>query len=330
MHTSSNVSIPNISVSVIIPTLNAGEQLRELLRRLQEQTLPPLEIIVIDSESTDATLDIARAAGAKIMNVKKTEFDHGGTRNRAAAAASGHVLMFMTQDAMPQNNRLIEQLTMGLSDSEGDDGLPVMAYARQLPKDDATLLEKLTREHNYPDRSYIREMSDIDQFGIKTFFCSNVCSAIPKAVFVQQGGFQEPVMFNEDLFMSAKCILDGRRVAYRAEAIVKHSHNYSIRQQFNRYFDNGISMKMNRWITMYSAVGAAGSSLVKQQARALIASGHIHLLPKLILDSAAKLVGYKLGLHFNKLPKRIVRKLSMHPRIWHHINTQSSSQNFSD
>jgi rhamnosyltransferase len=234
--------------------------------------------------------------------------------------------MFMTQDAMPCDNQLIEQLTKGLSDTDGDDGRPVMAYARQLPREDASMLEKLSREHNYPGQSHIREILDVEQYGVKTFFCSNVCSAIPKAVFEKLGKFQEPVMFNEDLFMAAKCILSGLRVAYRAEARVIHSHNYSLRQQFNRFFDNGISMRMNQWITKYSSVGAAGSSLVKKQAKGLMASGHIHQLPRLVIESAVKLAGYKLGLHYHKLPGSIVRRISMHPHIWHHINSQQNKQ----
>jgi rhamnosyltransferase len=289
-----------------------------------EQSIPPLEIIVIDSESTDETVAIAQSLNAKILNVRRADFDHGGTRNRAAGAASGDILMFMTQDAMPCDNQLIEQLTRGLSDAEGDDGLPVMAYAKQLPREDASLLEKLSRAHNYPDQSHIREIHDVEQYGIKTFFCSNVCSAIPKAVFENLGKFQEPVIFNEDLFMAAKCILGGRRVAYRAEARVLHSHNYSLKQQFNRFFDNGISMRMNQWMTKYSTVGAAGSSLVKKQVKGLMASGHIHLLPKLVIESAVKLAGYKLGLHYKKLPETIVRQISMHPHIWHHIISQEN------
>lgn len=323
MHTNGK-SLPK--VSVIIPTLNAGEGFREMLRRLMEQSVPPLEIIVIDSESTDETLAIARSANVKLINVKKSEFDHGGTRNRAAVAASGDLLMFMTQDAIPFDNRLIEQLTAGLSESEGDDGRPVMAYARQLPRKDASILEKLAREHNYPHQSHIRRIHDVEQYGIKTFFCSNVCSAIPKAVFERFGRFQEPVMFNEDLFMAAKCILNGLSVAYRAEAKVIHSHNYSVKQQFNRFFDNGISMRMNRWITMYSSVGAAGSSLVKKQIKGLIASGRVHLLPKVVMESAAKLIGYKLGLHYHKLPGRMVRRVSMHPHIWNQMNSERSNQ----
>lgn len=282
-----------------------------MLNLLNRQSVLPHEIIVIDSESDDGTAERAQEAGVRVMNVCRSEFDHGGTRNMAAAAASGDILLFMTQDAMPKDEKLIEKLIEPLLSQEN----VVYAYARQQAYPDADTLETMARLHNYPPESQIKSYEDVERMGIKAFFCSNVCSAIRKSSFEAMGKFQAPVIFNEDLFMSARCILSGYKVAYCAEAVVFHSHNYSVIQQLKRYFDNGVSMRCNAWILPYSGVGKAGSGLVKRQLSELCRSGQWLLVPRLIAESAAKLIGYKLGLHFHRLPHFIRRKLSMHRLI---------------
>jgi rhamnosyltransferase len=298
-------------VSVIIPTLNAGPEIHILLEKLKQQTIQPYEIIVIDSESADGTPEAAEKAGAKVITVRRSEFDHGGTRNMAAEVAEGNILLFMTQDAEPLNEHLIENLVHPLLEKDK----VVYAYARQCARPGADVLEKLARQYNYPEHSQVKSFEHVSQMGIKTFFCSNVCAAIRKDTFEAMGQFQAPVIFNEDLFMSARCILSGFKVAYCAEAVVYHSHHYSIMQQLRRYFDNGVSMSCNSWMQPYSGVGKAGSGLVKQQLKALISTRRLLHIPRLIIESGAKLIGYKLGIHFRRLPSFIRRKLSMHARI---------------
>ncbi|WP_029192297.1 glycosyltransferase family 2 protein [Paenibacillus harenae] len=307
-------------VSVIIPTLNAGTELTGLIERLQGQTVKPYEIIIIDSQSNDGTQERAQEAGARLFSVERSEFDHGGTRNRAAEQAAGDILLFMTQDALPYDERLIEQLTKPLLSEEN----VVYAYARQLARPGASDLERLARQHNYPEQSEIKSYEQIETLGIKTFFCSNVCAAIKRKVFEEMGRFQEPVIFNEDLFMAARCILSGYRTAYCSEAVVYHSHDYSIGQQFRRYFDNGVSMRCNTWITPYSTVGKAGSRLVKLQLQELVRTGKWLLIPKLIAEAAAKLIGYKLGLHYRRLPSFLSRRLVMHRVIFKQIENTGS------
>ncbi|MNZ68310.1 putative glycosyltransferase EpsH [compost metagenome] len=318
MHTE-NGSRPQ--VSVIIPTLNAGSELTELLKRLSTQSIKPLEVIIIDSMSADGTADRAREAGAQVLMVDRSEYDHGGTRNRATESAKGDILLFMTQDALPYDDYLIEQLTKPLIESKKI----VYAYARQLARPDADVLERLARQYNYPEVSLVKTSKDIEKMGIKTFFCSNVCAAIKKQTFEEMGRFQEPVIFNEDLFMAAKCILTGYEVAYCSEAIVYHSHNYTSSQQFKRYFDNGISMRCNTWIRPYSAVGKAGSQLVKLQLKELWRQREWRLIPKLITESAAKLVGYKLGMNYRFIPSFMSRRLSMHRHILSQMQGRTGS-----
>jgi len=316
MHTKKSGSVA--MVSVIIPTLNAGNSFAKLLELLKAQTLVPHEIIIIDSCSDDATTELAEAAGAKVLSVHRAEFDHGGTRNIAAEVATGDVLLFMTQDVMPLNEHLIEEIVKPLYGNEALEDV-VYSYARQIADSSSDLLEQLARANNYPTESAVKGYKDIEQLGIKTFFCSNACSAIRRDVFRKMNGFQAPVIFNEDMFMAARCILAGKKIAYCADAQVYHTHHYSIKQQFKRYFDNGVSMRCNAWILPYASATKSGSKLVKQQLAGIHAAGQWKLIPRFIGETAAKLIGYKLGMNFHRLPKFFCRRVSMHPLIWRQI-----------
>ncbi len=300
------------AVSVIIPTWNAGPAFRELLERLRRQSLPPKEIIVMDSSSTDGTAELAREFGAAVYIIDQAEFDHGGTRNRAASYASGSILVFMTQDAVPNNEFLLKNLTRPLIENPQT----ACAYARQLAKPGAHLLEQAARSYNYPDHSFCKSQDDLPSMGLKTFFCSNVCSAIRKETFIDLGRFPEPVIFNEDMFFAAKCVLAGYTIAYAANAEVLHSHNYTLKQQFKRYFDNGVSIRMNDWVYPYTSVGREGSRLVKMQLREIARRKQWGTVFRLIGDAGAKYLGFQLGKRYRMLPGAVCERLSMHRKIW--------------
>jgi len=307
----------SLSVSVIIPTRNAGSSFRNVLEYLWEQTVVPKEIIVMDSSSTDGTAELAASLGATVHVIDQAEYDHGGTRNQAAAYASGGILVFMTQDAMPNHVCMIENLIRPLIDT------PVIAcaYARQLAAPGAGLLEQMSRSYNYPKYPSIKSREDLPSLGLKTFFCSNVCSAIRKDIFNELGCFPEPVIFNEDMFFAAKCVNAGYKIAYASQAEVIHSHDYSFMQQFKRYFDNGVSISMDKWIQSHAAVGREGSRLVKLQLKEIARRRRWSLLHRLIMEAGAKYIGFQLGLRHRMLPDALCEKLSMHRKIWAKLKT---------
>ncbi|QHW31537.1 glycosyltransferase family 2 protein [Paenibacillus rhizovicinus] len=313
---------PDYRVSVIIPTYNAGPEFERLLRRLQSQSQPPYEIIVIDSASTDGTAETARRVGVRVIPIAKANFDHGGTRNAAAKQSKGDTLLFMTQDAYPDDDYLIERLIEALYAEEDT----ACAYARQIAREDADGLERMARENNYPPVSIRKQRSDLPRLGIKTFFCSNVCAAYKKTIFDELGQFDAPVLFNEDLFFAARCVLNRYAVRYVAEARVIHSHHYTVMQQFRRYFDNGVSMRDNEWVYPYASVGKAGSSLVRQQLQFLIRSRRWLWIPKLVADAGAKLLGFQLGKRYRKLPPKLCVRFSMHRGIWAKLNAAGREQ----
>ena len=300
------------AISVIIPTLNASPAFREVLEKLWSQTARPMEIIVVDSSSDDGTAELARQLGAAVYTIDRADFDHGGTRNLAASYAKGDILVFMTQDAVPANEHLLENLTRPLIENEQT----ACAYARQLAKPGAHLLEQLARTYNYPEQSFVKSQADLSVLGLKTFFCSNVCAAFRREVFFDLGRFPEPAVFNEDLIFAAKCVLAGYSVAYAADAEVWHSHNYTIRQQFRRYFDNGVSIRMNSWVLPYSSIGQEGMRLVRVQLAEIVRRRKWGLMFRLLAEAGAKWLGFQLGKRYRMLPAAWCERFSLHRGIW--------------
>lgn len=280
-----------MQISVIIPTLNAGPYIETLLSALSAQDAKPSEIIIIDSSSEDNTVEIAKRFGAKTMMIPRHTFNHGKTRNMAAIEASGDILVFITQDALPFHTSLISNLTAPLRKQ----GIPA-AYGRHIPRPDASPLEIFARQFNYPDSPMTKSADDINRYGIKAFFFSNVCSAIMKNIFVKVGMFPERVRTNEDMLLSARLILNGHKVAYVPDAVVVHSHNYSLFEQFKRYYNIGSFMKSNNWLLKYAHPEGEGLKFVKEEFFFVLNQHKYSWIPYIFLEHMAKYAGYRMGL----------------------------------
>jgi rhamnosyltransferase len=217
----------------------------------------------------------------------------------------------VTQDASPLDNKLIENLIAPLLKS-----LAVASFARQIANADANPLEQFARQFNYTPTSSIKSKNTIPDMGIKTFFFSNVCSAIKKSDFLAAGGFQDHLIMNEDMFLAAKLILAGKHISYCPDAIVRHSHNYTIPQHFKRYFDIGAAFNMNNWILDYAHAEGEGLRFQKEQFRYLIKNHHWQWIPYSFILSLSKYSGFRLGLLQNRLPKSFKRFFSLNQNFW--------------
>lgn len=301
-------------VSVIIPTLNAEASIEGLVRSLNKQSIP-CEVIVIDSSSSDNTVWIAGSLGAKVVVIDRRDFDHGGTRNLAARISLGDILLFLTHDALPADEYLIENLIRPLKDED-----IALSYARQIPYDSAMPTEYFARTFNYPastsiNRALIKGRDDIQHLGIKTFFCSNVCSAVKANAFREVGGFPERAIMNEDMILAARLVTKGYKIAYEPSAAVYHSHNYSIFQQFKRYFDIGVSLNREQWILEFARPEEEGYRYLVEEMGYLWRNRKIWI-PYAIVEAIAKYLGYRLGLMENIIPLKLKMLFSMHRYFW--------------
>ncbi len=298
-------------VSIIIPTLNAEGYISTLIGKIRVQSIKTDEILIVDSSSEDNTRSIAESLGAKVITIDRRDFDHGITRNLGVKISSGDIVIFLTQDALPANEHLIENLIKPL---ERED-IP-LSYGRQIPRDDANPLERFARAFNYPDRPLVKDGKLIHSIGIKTFFFSNVCSAIRKKEFEEAGGFPEKIIMNEDMILASKLILKGYKAAYQPSAVVFHSHNYSITEQFKRYFDIGVSLNRNRWIFKFAKPEGEGFRFVKEQIKYLLKGEKWCWIPYGPVEALARYFGYRLGLAEDKIPDKLKIYLSIHKHFW--------------
>lgn len=281
----------SVSVSLIIPTLNAGGEIGALVEALLGQSRVPDEIIVVDSSSEDGTVGIASSYREVTVEViDRRDFDHGLTRDRALRRSSGDIICFMTQDAVPANEAFVEKLIAPIL----EDPSIAISSGRQLPKADARRFEQLVRAFNYTDVSNVRSKDDVPRLGIKAYFATDVCAAYRRSAYLELGGFGQTDM-NEDMLMAAKAVNAGWKVAYAADAEVYHSHNFTPRQQYERNFAIGRFLERNADLLSCASEVGEGGRLARDVATTLVKEGDISELLVFAADCAARLAGNRAG-----------------------------------
>lgn len=206
--------------ALVIPTRNAGAHLDRLLPALAAQRRQPDSILVVDSRSSDDTVERFRAFGARVEVIEPASFNHGGTRRWASQQVEADALIYLTQDAIPASPDSFANLLDELY-AEADIGV---AYGRQLPHPGAGLLGAQARRFNYPPESRSKRLADASELGIKTCFSSDSFSAYRSDALAAVGGFPEDVIGSEDAYVAARLLQAGYAVRYAASAEVYHSH----------------------------------------------------------------------------------------------------------
>jgi len=302
-------------ITIIIPTYNAKGYLPNLLDSLKTQSIKNYELIIIDSSSNDNTVEIAKKFTDNITVIPQNKFDHGGTRAKAGKIAKGEILVYLTQDALPFDNKTIENI-IKVFDNQNIGA----AYGRQLSYEDTNLFGKHLRKFNYNNKSYIRNKDNIQQFGLKTAFLSDSFAAYRRTTLESIDWFKDGLILGEDTYAGAKMILDGYSLGYVSEAKVYHSHSYTVWQEFKRYFDIGVFHKSESWILKaFGKAEGEGMRYIKSEIKYLLHHKAWYFLPEFFIRNGMKYTGYKLGQKYEKLPMWMIKKISMHHRWWDKI-----------
>ena len=297
-----------MKIDVIIPTYKPGKEFEKLIGRLQKQEYPIHKIIIINTR-TDIFPEELKI---EITHIEPDQFDHGGTRNMGAGMSDADIVVYMTQDAIPVDEKLIGTFAK-IFEENPDIGI---AYGRQLPREECNIIERYTRRFNYPEKSLIKTKEDLPKLGIKTFFCSDVCAAYRRNYLLSAGGFENPTIFNEDMIFAGKRIYAGDKVAYVAEAKVIHSHNYTGRQQFHRNFDLAVSQAQHPEVFEGVPSEGEGIRMVKATAKYLVRNGYPWKVFMLVYQSGCKYIGYFLGKRYEKLPMWLILKCTSSRKYW--------------
>jgi len=233
-----------IFVSVILLTRNAENTLPSLLNALQSQEadLPP-EILILDSSSDDQTPEIARSRKIPLHRIDPETFSHSGTRNLGVSLAQGDYLVFITQDALPENRFWLEELLKPFRDHS----TLAATYSRQVPKPGCNPLEARSVYLGAPDQDELRQLS-LNSKGNRRHDLwhhirfSNV-SACYRADLLHNHPFDERLSMVEDQEWCRRMLEQGLAIYYCSKSIVRHSHNFGIRKNYRRAFEYGTAYR---------------------------------------------------------------------------------------
>ncbi len=305
-----------MKVDAVIPAYKPGHDLRELVEKLLDQTVRLGRIIIIntDREFFDEK-EYLIAPVVEVVHITRHEFDHAGTRDMGLRMSDADYVLFMTMDAIPKDNYLVEKLLSGFRRADNI----AVSYARQLPKKDCNRIEQITREFNYPAQSRVQTSDDIKELGIKAYFCSDVCAMYDTSIYRSLGGFKAPAIFNEDMVYAAGALDAGYAVSYCADALVYHSHNYTGRQYYRRNFDLGVSQADHPEIFERFNVKGTGMQLVRKSLAQICRSGTPADIIRLVYYSGMKYLGFRKGKNYHKLSLESCLKHTSDKEYWNRL-----------
>ena len=306
---------------VIIPVYRPDEKFAQLMKSLHRQLAAPRDVILLVTKDADDKGEAQRLIdditaeypGTVCRLVEKEAYDHAATRNLGVSEMKdgADLFLLMTQDAVPDGDHLTEKLVQAFADEQ-----VACAYARQMADRTISVPEKCSRRFNYPAQSRLKTKADTQTLGIKAYFCSNVCAMYRREVFDRLGGFTAPAIFNEDMVYAAAVLENGYAIAYVAEARVMHAHDYTLRMQFRRSFDNGVSQAIHAELFDSVPAEKEGGRFVRETIRTLGRVRQGGRVPYFLLQCACRYAGFKMGRGFRSLPKFVVKRMSMNRQFW--------------
>lgn len=282
-------------ISVVCPLYEAEKYILDFDESLRMQEgVEFAEIFYILTEGKDNTEKAMKDAGilsrpeVKFSRIKRDDFSHSLTREKAAMEATGDVIVFLTQDVEIKDKKFVQKLIQPIMGGEVD-----ATYAKQITK--YNNIEKYTRESNYPAESFTVSKKDIEKLGLKTFFFSDAAGAVSRTKFVELGGYDgKNLPISEDMYFAHKLIMSGGKIRYVAEAEVYHSHDFKLSELYSRYRLTGEFMKMNPEIAK-SGVNAAGGGMAKYIFKRAWQERNFKVLAKFLPNMGARYLGMRRG-----------------------------------
>lgn len=304
------------TVDAMIPVWNPDERLRQNVELLLRQTYEIRKITLVFS--VDSLWNVreteewfAKYDKVEIVKILREDYNHGGTRHHWAQTSDADYLLFLVQDAVPEDESLVAKLAESLQNQNH-----AVAYARQIPGFGCDEIESYTRYFNYPPYSLKKTREKFICGGVKDCFTSNVCAMYRRDWYEKVGGFEKQILLSEDSVYSAKALHMGADVIYNADARVIHAHRFGLKVQWKRNFDIGVVHREYNEIFGKLSSEKEGIHLVEGTICYLFRKRKITLIPRLFMLSAVKCLAYQAGKRYHKLPMWLVKKWSWDERYW--------------
>lgn len=299
-----------MKVSVVIPVFNGEQYLAEVLGAVLAQEVGvPFEVLVIDSGSTDRSLEIARSAGVRLHEIPNSEFGHGKTRNLAVELTDGDLIAFLTQDATPASEHWLSAYVAAFAAVNK----LAAAYGPHLPRPEATpimarLLTEFFASFSPDGERVVHRPGDIP-------YLSNTNSCIARAAW-QEVKFRD-IEYAEDYAFGEDVLAAGWNKAFEPRAQVIHSHQYDLITSFRRYFDEYRGLR-NSVGQKTEAKTLKAFEILKRSVRAdwrwLRETGHdraIYWGAYSVIYHAGRILFGGLGARADKLPAWLRRAISL-------------------
>lgn len=278
-----------MNIDIICPLYNAEEYIYNLNRSLLKQKNVNInKIKYVLTKCNDDSEKILKSNKLNYTLINKLDFSHSLTRETEAKKSKADIIVFITQDIVIESNFWLYNLVKPIIAGEVE-----ATYSRQITKYDN--IEKYTREFNYPENSFIKSNEDIVKMGLKTFFSSDASAAIRRDIFTKLNGYDgKKLPISEDMYFSYKLITNGYKIKYCADSVVYHSHNFSLKEIYDRYKLTGKFFKENNYLDQYGT-NKSGGGLAKYILKRAIQDKNIKVLIRFVPDMAARYIGMKVG-----------------------------------
>lgn len=278
-----------MNVEIICPLYNAEKYILDLHNNiLKQKNVEIKNIKYILTESKDNTEKILKKNKIKYDLIKKEEFSHSLVREKNALKSKADIVVFITQDIVIEKDNWLYELIQPIVSGEA-----VATFSRQLC--DNNSIEKYTREKNYPAKSRLVSKKDIKKLGLNTFFFSDASSAIKKDVFIKLNGYDNKNLpISEDMYIAYKIIQNGYKIKYCHKSEVVHSHDFTLKELYDRYKLTGKFFKQNSYLDNYGTT-KSGGGLAKYVLKRAVQDKNFKVLIKFIPNMAARFIGMKVG-----------------------------------
>jgi rhamnosyltransferase len=302
-------------ISIVVPVKDGGNDLARCLDAIRAQDIDEeIEVIVVDSGSTDDSVAIALRRGAVVHEIPPSSFTHGAARNLGAQRSSGSVLAFISQDAFPVDPTWLRRLIAPLRSAADVAGV----YGRQLAHDGAHPPEVFFLDFLYGPNYRVQRVDSVRDLSMDTTLFSNVNASMPRSMW-ERFPFVEDIIMSEDQDWSRRALLAGFKLVYEPAAAVRHSHNYTLRSAFRRFFDSGVSADRAYLAGERESarvLRAAAFRYARSELAWLARTGQLRWMPYAALYEGAKFAGLILGANHHRLPVSAKRRLSALPAHW--------------